>query len=94
MRTMIKKEVFGAPENPYFKRKVLNALPQKRRRGADWVVGAAYAVAFVIIACYWLGAFAGGDALPADRVSLAVMSVSTLALVISAVYQPLRRLLS
>lgn len=68
LRSKIRREAYSAPENPYFKRKVLNSLPPRRATGARWIVGCAYAVAFAILACYWAAALADGDAFGADRV--------------------------
>lgn len=52
LRSLLKKASMEAPENPWFTRKVLNRLPEKRRTH-NWILWCVYVVVAVACSVGW-----------------------------------------
>lgn len=50
LRTLLKRNTLSAPPSPWFTRKVLNSLPEKRKATASWAEYAIYLIAAVVTA--------------------------------------------
>jgi fatty acid desaturase len=58
---MLKQGAHDPGENPWFTRRVLNKLPEKRTRGS-WATTAVYAIALVACVICWLMMWRGQEA--------------------------------
>ena len=56
-RSLIKDSFHQAPPSPWFTKKVLNRLPEKRRSAAAWIEYAIYLVATIVAAAYTFHAY-------------------------------------
>lgn len=57
---VLKQGAHNPGENPWFTRRVLNKLPEKRPRGS-WATTVVYAIALVVCAVCWLMLWRGQD---------------------------------
>ena len=61
LASVLKQGAHDPGENPWFTRRVLNKLPEKREKGASWSSVVIYAVALVACCLCWLLMWHGQD---------------------------------
>lgn len=53
IKEFLKRELPQAPANPWFTRKVMNRLPEKRTNWAAWIENAGFLVAAITLGIFW-----------------------------------------
>lgn len=91
LKRMLSEVSYKAPENPYFKRKVMNRLPDPAFSKAGWVVVIAYVIGAIVLAGYWVAYIKQG--IKFTDPMFYVMWATTIAMVLSAIWRPLRIML-
>ncbi len=96
LKELLKKELPQAPENPWFVCKVINRLPERRSALGNIIEYAGFALAAILLACFWLRLFNQIDTANAitfnDLIYCIIMIAMTISLVMGFVLAQLRKI--
>ncbi len=89
LKTSLKAEAYKPQDNPTFVPRVLNRLPERRRRSYAWILPLAYALSFIILIIYSAIALNEGGSFAEHRLLL----ISIAVLIFGLLYTIIRPLL-
>ncbi len=87
IREIFQKQLPQAPSSPWFTRKVMNRLPEKKAPACSWIEYAAYIVASLLLIAFWgmfcAGVKASGVITGGDIINLMALAAVTIVLAAS-----------
>lgn len=94
LKSQIQKAMRQDAGNPYFVRKVLNRLPQKRaKKSYNWIINLGYAAAAIVLIILWLHFLMNDPMHPENRSYPIMLYAMTLTYIGALLTGPIQKLL-